>query len=82
MGKDIRNIKILGLFPLLSIIGIIAGAIGGYAYFHYIGCASGSCAITSNPWLSVLWGAAIGYLLFDMFNKKPSKDHSAAGNNE
>ena len=31
------------------ILGSIIGAIGGYAYYHFIGCASGTCAITSKP---------------------------------
>lgn len=53
-----------------NIIGLLIGAIGGYLYYHYVGCASGGCAITSNPYLSILWGAVLGYLLFDMFKIK------------
>jgi len=62
--------KIFTIFPPLSILGIILGTIGGYLYYLKVGCVNGTCAITSNPWLSMLWGAALGYLLFDMFNKK------------
>ena len=29
----------------LTIIGVIAGAIGGYLYYHFVGCASGTCAM-------------------------------------
>ena len=65
--------KIFGIIPLISLIGIFIGAIGGYAYYSFIGCNSGSCAITSNPWMSMLWGAAIGYLLFDMIARRPRK---------
>ena len=61
--------KILTIFPPLSILGIIVGTVGGYLYYLKVGCVDGTCAITSNPWLSMLWGAALGYLLFDMFNK-------------
>jgi len=46
------------------IIGSIVGAIGGYAYYHFIGCASGSCAITSKPLNSSLYGSFMGGLLF------------------
>ena len=46
------------------IIGSIVGAIGGYAYYHFIGCASGSCAITSKPLNSTLYGSFMGGLLF------------------
>ncbi len=51
----------------LILIGAAIGALGGFAYYHYIGCASGTCAITSNPMNSTLYGALIGGLLFSMF---------------
>jgi len=44
-------------------IGIAAGALLGYLYYYFIGCASGSCSMTSNPYLSVLFGSSIGFLL-------------------
>ena len=46
-----------------KILPILVGALGGYAYYHYIGCVSGTCAITSNPWISTAYGAMVGYLL-------------------
>ena len=61
-------------FNILPIIGAVVGAIGGYIYYIEVGCSSGSCAITSNPYLSMLWGAALGYLLFGMFKKKKPKE--------
>ena len=42
------------------ILPIVLGAVGGFLYYQYIGCVSGSCAITSNPWLSTGYGALIG----------------------
>ncbi len=57
----------------LTIIGIIAGAIGGYLYYHFVGCASGTCAITSKPFNSTLYGSMMGGLLFNMFQKGKSK---------
>lgn len=54
----------------LSIIGIIFGALIGYLYYHYIGCASGSCIITSRPVNSTLYGAVLGWLLISMFHSK------------
>ena len=56
----------------LTIIGIIAGTIGGYLYYHFVGCASGTCAITSRPVNSTLYGALMGGLLFNIFQKKNS----------
>ncbi len=60
---------------VLSITGLIIGAIGGYIYYSEVGCVSGTCAITSNPYISTAWGGAFGYFVFDMFNgKKKKKD--------
>jgi xanthine/uracil permease len=55
---------------LIALVGLIIGAIGGYIYYWQVGCVSGTCAITSNPWMSTAWGSAFGYLVFDMFSKK------------
>ena len=27
----------------------LAGGVGSWLYYHYVGCATGACAITSNP---------------------------------
>ncbi len=51
----------------LMLLGIIIGAIGGYVYWRYVGCTTGTCLITSSPVASSLWGAAIGGLLFSAF---------------
>ena len=58
---------------IITGIGIVVGAIGGYLYYFYIGCASGTCAITSKPLNSTLYGALMGGLLFNMFIKSPKK---------
>jgi outer membrane lipoprotein SlyB len=50
---------------IITIIGVIVGAVLGYAYYHYVGCASGTCAITSKPLNSTLYGAVLGGLLFN-----------------
>lgn len=58
---------------ILTGIGILIGAIAGYAYYHYVGCTSGTCAITSKPLNSTLYGSLMGGLLFNMFVKKEKK---------
>ncbi|MGJ8737771.1 DUF6132 family protein [Zobellia laminariae] len=58
---------------LLTAIGIAVGAIAGYMYYSEIGCVSGTCAITSKPLNSTLYGALMGGLLFNMFVKSPKK---------
>lgn len=54
-------------------IGVIVGLIAGYAYYYYVGCASGTCAITSKPLNSTLYGGLMGGLLFNMFVTSPKK---------
>lgn len=50
--------------------GLVVGAIGGYLYYHFVGCVSGTCSITSRPVNSTLYGAMMGGLLFSMFKKE------------
>lgn len=52
---------------LLTSVGVVVGAISGYVYYYYVGCASGTCAITSKPLNSTLYGSLMGGLLFNMF---------------
>ena len=60
--------KFWGKIPVFSTIGLLLGILGGYLYYYFIGCnAAGSCPITSNPNMSMVWGAILGYLLFDLF---------------
>jgi len=46
--------------PFLS---IIAGGLIGFLYFYFVGCKSGSCAITSDPFGSVITGGLLGFLV-------------------
>jgi hypothetical protein len=39
---------------------ILLGAAGGYLWYRFVGCKSGACPITRNPWVSTIYGAAIG----------------------
>ena len=59
---------------IITGIGIAVGLIAGYAYYHFVGCASGTCAITSKPLNSSLYGGMMGGLLFNMFVKSPNKN--------
>lgn len=44
----------------------IIGAIGGFMYWKFVGCISGTCPIKSVWYLMTLWGTAMGYLLGDL----------------
>ncbi len=58
---------------LLTIIGVFVGAIAGYFYWQQVGCSSGSCAITSNPYNSTIYGSIMGGLLFSIFQNNKNK---------
>ena len=45
------------------IIFTVVGMILGYLYYFYVGCQSGTCPITSNPYGSVAVGGIMGFLL-------------------
>ena len=60
----------------LLALGLILGAVGGYLYWRYVGCASGTCPITASPWTSTVWGAAIGGLLMSSFKKEKSYEYT------
>ena len=42
---------------------LLLGGAGGYLYYKFIGCKTGACPITSNPWISTLYGALIGFMM-------------------
>lgn len=44
-------------------IGMLVGSALGYAYYYFIGCNGGTCPITSNPYISILYGALFGLIL-------------------
>ena len=54
----------------LLLIGVVLGAIGGYAYYYYVGCVSGQCAITSSLVNSTVYGMIMGGLALDLFKSK------------
>jgi hypothetical protein len=48
---------------ILVIIFMIAGAAGGFLYWKFVGCLSGTCVIKSVWYLSTAYGIAVGYVL-------------------
>lgn len=71
--------KKFGKKYLFTIIGIVIGAVAGYFYWKFVGCNTGSCAITSNPINSTLYGSIMGGLLFSTF-KKDKKQYDVSRN--
>ena len=56
-------------------VGLVIGATGGYLYWYYVGCTSGSCAITSSPVNSTIYGGVMGLLLANSFGPGKRKDN-------
>ena len=44
-------------------LGVILGGVGGFLYYHFVGCTSGNCDITSNIYSSIIFGAAMGLFI-------------------
>ncbi|HSH20368.1 MAG TPA: hypothetical protein VLA03_07930, partial [Draconibacterium sp.] len=66
----------------LQLVFLVAGAVGGFLYWRFIGCESGTCAIKSVWYWSTLWGAAAGYLLGDFINDFINKRKKKEGEQE
>lgn len=58
---------------ILVIAGVMVGSIAGYLYWQQVGCASGTCAITSSLVNSSLYGAVMGGFLFSIFKREKTK---------
>jgi hypothetical protein len=61
---------------IFRVLPILAGAALGYAYYYFIGCQSGTCAITSNPYISTAYGAFTGLIFAIPTKKKKSAEGS------
>jgi hypothetical protein len=48
---------------LKTVLGIVIGAAAGFAFYALIGCRTGTCPITSSPFLSTFFGAMTGLLI-------------------
>jgi Family of unknown function (DUF6132) len=48
---------------LRLVLGMALGGAAGFAYYRFVGCSTGSCPLTSNPWITTLYGMAVGSLL-------------------
>ncbi len=60
----------------LYFIGAVLGGIGGFLYWKYVGCLTGSCAITSKPLNSTLYFAFFGSVLLSFFKKQKTDNQS------
>jgi len=64
----------------IVIILTITGGVGGYLYWFFVGCVSGSCPITSSWYYTFIFGIFAGYIVGDTINnwlKKKRKDEGS-----
>lgn len=59
------------------VIMTIVGAVGGYIYYLFVGCASGACLITSNPVISTIYGGVLGLLIGFIITPSRKKEKEA-----
>ncbi len=52
-----------GVKKMRIAIGVVGGALFGFLWYKLVGCSTGACPITSNPWISTLYGATMGLLI-------------------
>ena len=57
----------------LAITGLFTGAIAGWCYWYFVGCASGNCPISSSPLNSSVYWAAVGALSFSMLKRQTTE---------
>jgi hypothetical protein len=50
------------------VIGVVVAGGLGFAYYKLIGCSSGTCPLTSNPFISTIYGGIVGALLAASFH--------------
>jgi hypothetical protein len=48
---------------MIEAAGAVGGAVFGYLYHRFVGCASGACPIQSNRWISMVYWAVMGGLV-------------------
>jgi hypothetical protein len=45
------------------IIGALIGGLAGFGYYKLVGCSTGTCPLTSNPWSSTIYGMVMGCMI-------------------
>jgi len=50
------------------LIGAAVGGGLGFGYYKWVGCSTGSCPLTSNPFMSTLYGLIVGILVASSFH--------------
>lgn len=49
------------------IVGILIGGALGFANYKFIGCKTGTCPLSANPWISTFYGMLVGGMVGSIF---------------
>ena len=52
---------------LRILIGVVVGGSLGFGWYKLVGCSTGACPLTSNPFISTLYGMVVGALIAGSF---------------
>jgi len=64
MNKLLISMRKIGGYKMVRIfLGIAIGAGLGFLYYKLVGCSTGTCPITRNPYSSMIYGAIMGGLI-------------------
>ena len=44
-------------------LGVVVGGVLGLGWYKLVGCSTGTCPLTSNPFISTLYGCIVGALV-------------------
>jgi hypothetical protein len=51
----------VGVKMIIAImIGVVVGGALGFTNYRFIGCKTGTCPLSANPWISTLYGMLVG----------------------
>ena len=53
---------------LRIVIGVVVGGGLGFACYRFVGCSTGACPLTSNPFISTIYGGVVGALVAGSFH--------------
>ncbi|MBS1261606.1 MAG: hypothetical protein MAG453_00935 [Calditrichaeota bacterium] len=51
------------LTVIVHIAGVLAGGFLGWLYWAKVGCVTGTCPLTANPWITTGYGALLGFVV-------------------
>ena len=61
MPTEIQSTPRRRLF--VTALYVAGGALVGFGYYYFVGCQTGTCPLTSNPYIATAYGALVGLLL-------------------